>query len=196
MASTPCVIITAPPTNVRRKASLSWRMRSVLDSVVLVMAKFPEVERMDGGRPVAGSARNEKGRPESRPDALLRIESRRRVTCLRLGNGVRNGDIIFVASFDNPPSLEDIGILGTTAESPRRIFVVINKKDIVDDIQGKEAFDFVRGQLGQLFPQSTPKIFAISALRALEAKQSKNQVIAHALVGRIKRIEGEVGLAG
>jgi hypothetical protein len=39
MASTPAVIMTAPPTKVRRKSSLSSRMRSMVDKVVVsVMA--------------------------------------------------------------------------------------------------------------------------------------------------------------
>ena len=38
MASTPAVIMTVPPTKVRRKSSLRARMRSAVDTVVLVMA--------------------------------------------------------------------------------------------------------------------------------------------------------------
>ena len=50
MASTPAVIMTMPPTKVRRKASLRARMRSAVDTVVLVMAWSPEVGGLGGAR--------------------------------------------------------------------------------------------------------------------------------------------------
>src|SRR5271168_199187 len=77
MASTPCVIMTAPPMKVRRKASFRARMRSALESVVLVMAKSPEVEGKGSRSPGADRAQNERGDPKAAP--------------MRFGNGLRRG---------------------------------------------------------------------------------------------------------
>jgi hypothetical protein len=65
MASTPAVIMTMPPTKVRRKASLRARMRSAGDTVVLVMAWSLEV----GGwtRLVQGMRGIKRGDPQAAP---------------------------------------------------------------------------------------------------------------------------------
>jgi hypothetical protein len=83
------VIMTGPPTNVRRKASLRLRMRSALDSV---FAGEGEVYLCLGeGMALAcsGSTRKQEGRPEGRPDASLGIETVARTTCPR--RGIRDG---------------------------------------------------------------------------------------------------------
>src|SRR5271167_2994187 len=73
MASTPAVIMTAPPTKVRRKASLRARMRSAVVTVVLVIGFGFLRLRGWGGARRFGNAWNEEGRPEGRPDASAKI---------------------------------------------------------------------------------------------------------------------------
>src|SRR5271170_3316366 len=66
-ASTPCVIMTGPPTNVRRKASLRLRMRSALDSVLLVMARSLYVWGKGWRSLVAGARGNKRDGPKAAP---------------------------------------------------------------------------------------------------------------------------------
>ena len=67
MASTPAVIMTAPPTKVRRKASLRARMRSALERSCWSWLQSLEVGGWMGARLVHGHARKEEGRPAGRP---------------------------------------------------------------------------------------------------------------------------------
>ena len=83
---------------------------------------------------------------------------------------------IFVTSFDSPLSSDEMQFLRQISGSSRRIFVVMNKKDIVDDLQREEALAFVRDQVKQICGPDTPKVFAISALQALQAKQAHDSV--------------------
>jgi hypothetical protein len=72
-----------PPTNVRRKASLKLRMRSALDSVLLVMARSLYVWGKRWRSLVAGACGTKRGGPKGRPDASLGIETVARATCPR-----------------------------------------------------------------------------------------------------------------
>ena len=67
VASTPAVIMTMPPTKVRRKSSLRARMRSAVDMVVLVMAWSLEVGGWDGARLVQGMRGKKRGDPQAAP---------------------------------------------------------------------------------------------------------------------------------
>ena len=81
---------------------------------------------------------------------------------------------LLVTSFDSPLSQDELQFFRAIASFPRRIFVVLNKQDTVDERQRAEAIDFVRGQLSEMFGEDAPKIFPISALQALAAKQSRD----------------------
>ena len=81
---------------------------------------------------------------------------------------------LLVTSFDSPLSQDELQFFRAIASFPRRVFVVLNKQDTVDERQRAEAIDFVRGQLNEMFGEDAPKIFAISALQALAAKQSRD----------------------
>ena len=59
-----------PPTNVRRKASLRLRMRSALDSVLLVMARSLYVWGMGWRSLVAGARGTKRGGPKAAPMRL------------------------------------------------------------------------------------------------------------------------------
>ena len=81
---------------------------------------------------------------------------------------------LFVTSFDSPLSQDEMQFFRAIASFPRRIFVVVNKQDTVDERQRADAIDFVHGQLNDMFGEDAPKVFAISALQALAAKQSRD----------------------
>jgi GTP-binding protein EngB required for normal cell division len=79
---------------------------------------------------------------------------------------------LLVTSFDSPLSADESLFFRAIASSPRRVFVVLNKQDLASERQRAEAVEFVRQRLGAMFRQDTPKVFAISALQALQAKQT------------------------
>ena len=79
---------------------------------------------------------------------------------------------LLVTAFDSPLSVDEMRFFRAVASTPRRVFVVLNKQDTVNEQQRAEATDFVRRQLESIFSQDAPRVFPISALRALDAKQS------------------------
>ncbi len=79
---------------------------------------------------------------------------------------------LLVTSFDSPLSAEEMRFLRDVSSSSRRVFVVLNKQDTVNDEERSEALDYVRRKLDATFEQNAPKIFSVSARQALEAKQA------------------------
>jgi GTP-binding protein EngB required for normal cell division len=84
---------------------------------------------------------------------------------------------LLVTSFDGPLSEEEKRFFHLVSSSTRRVFVVLNKQDAVDDRQRTEAVEFVRGQLEVMFGPDAPKVFPISAREALAAKQTGNSLL-------------------
>ena len=78
---------------------------------------------------------------------------------------------LLVTSFDSPFSEEEMRFFRVVSSSPRRVFVVLNKQDTVNDHERGEALDYVRRKLDATFGQNAPKIFSVSA-RQVEAKQA------------------------
>ena len=81
---------------------------------------------------------------------------------------------LLVTSFDSPLSGEELRFLREVSSSSRRVFVVLNKQDTVNDEERSEALVYVRRKLDATFEQNSPKIFSISARHALEAKQARD----------------------
>ncbi len=79
---------------------------------------------------------------------------------------------LLVTSFDSPFSEEEMRFFRVVSSSPRRVFVVLNKQDTVNDHERGEALDYVRRKLDATFGQNAPKIFSVSARQALQAKQA------------------------
>ena len=81
---------------------------------------------------------------------------------------------LLVTSFDSPLSAEEMQFFRAASSSSRRVFVVLNKQDVVGERQRSDALEFVRRQLAAMFSRDAPKVFAVSALQALAAKQSRD----------------------
>jgi GTP-binding protein EngB required for normal cell division len=79
---------------------------------------------------------------------------------------------LLVTSFDSPLSEEEMRFLREVRSSSRRVFVVLNKQDTINDEERGEALEYVRRKLDATFEQNAPKIFSVSARQALEAKQA------------------------
>ena len=79
---------------------------------------------------------------------------------------------LLVTSFDSPLSEEEMRFLREVRSSSRRVFVVLNKQDTINDEERGEALEYVRRKLDATFEQNAPKIFSVSARQAMEAKQA------------------------
>ena len=83
---------------------------------------------------------------------------------------------LVVTSFESPLSEEEIRILRKVAPSARKIFVAINKQDLVKPEERDDVAAFVRGQLAAIFGENAPRVFALSARDGLEARAEKDAV--------------------
>lgn len=81
---------------------------------------------------------------------------------------------LVVTSFESPLSEEEIRILRKVAPSARKIFVAINKQDLVKPEERDDVAAFVRGQLAAIFGENAPRVFALSARDALEARAARD----------------------
>lgn len=78
--------------------------------------------------------------------------------------------LVLVTSYESPLSEEEIRLCRAAADTGLRVFVVINKQDIVSDDERREVGDFVRGQLLARFGDAVPQVFSVSARDGLAAK--------------------------
>jgi GTPase Era involved in 16S rRNA processing len=79
---------------------------------------------------------------------------------------------VFVTSFDSPFSTEEGEFLREALSRNRKVFLVVNKLDLVSDAQRDEVLNFLRERVGQWCEQERLPVFAVSARNALSAKQS------------------------
>lgn len=80
--------------------------------------------------------------------------------------------ILLVTSYESPLSEEEVRFFKVALSSRRRVFVVVNKHDIVSTVDRGEALDFVHQQVHALASVDTPQIFSVSSTEGLAAKQS------------------------
>jgi GTP-binding protein EngB required for normal cell division len=78
---------------------------------------------------------------------------------------------ILVTSHDGPLSEEELRFFRAGSSSGRRIFVVLNKQDIVTREQREDAIAFVDQQLRRIFGRSPPQIFSVSSIEGQTAKR-------------------------
>jgi GTP-binding protein EngB required for normal cell division len=82
---------------------------------------------------------------------------------------------ILVTSFDSPLSEEEMRFFRAGSSLRRRIFVVLNKADLVPPEQREGAVSFIDRQLRTIFGHSPPHIFSVSATEGLMAKQARDR---------------------
>jgi small GTP-binding protein len=78
---------------------------------------------------------------------------------------------ILVTSYDSPLSEEEMRFFKAGSSAGRRIFVVLNKHDMVSFDDRNAVLTFVDQQLQRIFGRSTPQIFSVSSIEGLEAKR-------------------------
>jgi len=79
---------------------------------------------------------------------------------------------ILVTSYESPLSEEEDRILHRIRNADKKLFVVINKQDTVNDLEREDASNFVAERLKQLWYTDASQIFSISARQGLAAKLS------------------------
>jgi len=77
--------------------------------------------------------------------------------------------VIFVTSFDSPLSETELAFLRSVRDEVKRIFVVLNKRDLVSDAEASEIQAFVFARLKEVGIEE-PDVFALSARDGLAAK--------------------------
>jgi ethanolamine utilization protein EutP (predicted NTPase) len=77
--------------------------------------------------------------------------------------------VIFVTGFDSPLTEAEAGFLADAARHAGQLFLVLNKRDLVSDRDAAEAAEFVRRRVREDLGIGEPRLFALSALEALEA---------------------------
>jgi hypothetical protein len=77
--------------------------------------------------------------------------------------------VIFVTGFDSPLTQAEAGFLADAARHAGKLFLVLNKRDLVSGQDAGAALEFVRHRLGEDLGMAGPRIFTLSALQALEA---------------------------
>ena len=77
--------------------------------------------------------------------------------------------VIFVTGFDSPLTQAEAGFLADAARHAGKLFLVLNKRDLVSGQDADAALEFVRHRLREDMSMARPRIFTLSALEALEA---------------------------
>ncbi|WP_300604098.1 dynamin family protein, partial [Trebonia sp.] len=77
--------------------------------------------------------------------------------------------VIFVTGFDSPLTEAEADFLAEARRHAGKMFLVLNKRDLVDDRDAADVQDFVRRRLREDLGMGEPRVFALSALRALDA---------------------------
>jgi Dynamin family len=80
--------------------------------------------------------------------------------------------LVLVTSYESPLSEEELRTLRSAAS--RRIFVVVNKQDLVSHTEREDVLRYLHEQLDGLFGNEGPRIFSVSARDGLDAKKTRN----------------------
>ncbi len=81
---------------------------------------------------------------------------------------------VLVTSYESPLSEEELRIVRVASSSGRRVFVVLNKHDLVTCDERRDVADYLNKQLLELLGNSAPQIFSVSAREGIEAKRSRD----------------------
>jgi GTP-binding protein EngB required for normal cell division len=81
---------------------------------------------------------------------------------------------VLVTSYEGPLSEEELRFLREATQTRHRIFIVINKHDMVSAEDRKEAMDYLREQISAVIGGSNAAVFSVSARDGLAAQLAHN----------------------
>ncbi len=84
--------------------------------------------------------------------------------------------LVLVTSFESPLSDDELRILQEVALSARRVFVVVNKLDMVGADEREQALRYIEAQLNEALEGRIPTLFPVSARQALTARLEGDEV--------------------
>jgi GTP-binding protein EngB required for normal cell division len=82
--------------------------------------------------------------------------------------------LLLVTSYESPLSEEELRLLRNAASSASRVFLAVNKQDIVSGPERDEILDHICGQLAGV-PGAEPRLLSVSARQALAARESGSE---------------------
>ena len=77
--------------------------------------------------------------------------------------------VIFVTGFDSSLTNSEAGFLADAARQVRKLFLVLNKRDLVSGRESGAVAEFIRRRLREDLGLGEPRLFGLSALEALRA---------------------------
>jgi GTP-binding protein EngB required for normal cell division len=80
--------------------------------------------------------------------------------------------VIFLTSFESPLAEAELQFLDQVRRHVRKIFLVVNKRDLVPAEQQDGVIAFVEARLKDAFEEQRPRVYSLSARDALNAKQN------------------------
>ena len=81
---------------------------------------------------------------------------------------------VLVTSYESPLSEEELRIVRAASSSGRRVFVVLNKHDIVSCDERRDVAGYLNKQLIEVLGNSAPQVFSVSAREGIEARRSRD----------------------
>jgi GTP-binding protein EngB required for normal cell division len=174
-------VITSVAYGTREKAVLSFETGRLSDEIAL--ADLPRYITQDGN---PGNVRRIKTAEVKLPVDLLR-RGFYFVDTPGLGSAIAENTrttqafvpeadaFLLVTSYESPLSEDEMRFLAAAASWPRRIFIVINKQDMVDPGERREALDYVRAQIADRFDAEAPAVFSTSARDGLIASRAGDE---------------------
>jgi len=82
--------------------------------------------------------------------------------------------VIFLTSFESPLAEAEVRFLEQVCRHVRKIFLVVNKSDLVPSQQHEAVVAFVQERLKDVFGEEIPRVYSVSARDALTAKQNND----------------------
>jgi len=82
--------------------------------------------------------------------------------------------LVLVTSFEGPLSADEYQFLSAARDYIEKIFVVVNKADLVTVTEQEQAIKFIEAQLSELFGNMKLPVISTSARTGLDAKKSGN----------------------
>ncbi len=81
---------------------------------------------------------------------------------------------VLVTSYESPLSEEELRIVRAASSSGRRVFVVLNKHDLVTSDERRDVAGYLNKQLLEVLGNGAPQVFSVSAREGIEAKRSRD----------------------
>ncbi len=98
--------------------------------------------------------------------------------------------VILVSAYDGPLTEDEMRVAGAVVRENRKLFLVLNKRDLTTPDTRREVDDYVRARLGEMCGKNLPRLFSLSAREGLVARIAGDRQASAA--SGVDDFEGEV----